>query len=295
MAFSSESIRLFLAVLDHGSFSAAARALRHVPSAVSMAIGNLEAELDLPLFDRTGREPVPTAAARALEPEARAIANGLLRIEAHALSLHAGLERRLGIAIADELLTGPWLAPLGPLAAEFPALEVEIVSAPQDEVVRRLHAGDVTLALVFERPGLDAREAFEEVGRETLVAVAAPGHPLAIGATPRVGDLIATRQIAVAGRDRSRTDPRIVVSHQLWRTNSHLAALRLVEAGLGWAFLPAELVRPPIAEGRLAEIAIGEMSNELHLWVDVVWRGDRPLGLGSRRYVALSRSGRERR
>ena len=47
MAFSSDSVHLFLAVLDHGSFSAAARALGRVPSAVSMAMASLEAELDM--------------------------------------------------------------------------------------------------------------------------------------------------------------------------------------------------------------------------------------------------------
>lgn len=52
MALSSDNLQVFLAVLDHGSFSAAARSLRRVPSAVSMAIANLEAELDLQLFDR---------------------------------------------------------------------------------------------------------------------------------------------------------------------------------------------------------------------------------------------------
>ena len=71
MSLSSDNVQVFLAVLDHGSFSAAARALGRVPSAVSMAIANLEAELDLPLFDRSGREPQPTAAARSLEPQAR--------------------------------------------------------------------------------------------------------------------------------------------------------------------------------------------------------------------------------
>ena len=38
MAFSSDNVQVFLAVLDHGSFSAAARALGRVPSAVSMAV-----------------------------------------------------------------------------------------------------------------------------------------------------------------------------------------------------------------------------------------------------------------
>ncbi|VTR52387.1 putative DNA-binding transcriptional regulator [Serratia fonticola] len=68
MNFSSDNIELFLAVLDRGSFSAAARALRRVPSAVSMGIANMEAELGFQLFDRSHREPVPTALALALAP-----------------------------------------------------------------------------------------------------------------------------------------------------------------------------------------------------------------------------------
>ncbi|MFP3458251.1 LysR family transcriptional regulator, partial [Psychrobacter sp. SIMBA_152] len=47
MAFTSDSLAVFLAVLEAGSFSAAARKLGRVPSAVSMAIAQLEAELDL--------------------------------------------------------------------------------------------------------------------------------------------------------------------------------------------------------------------------------------------------------
>ncbi|AFM64421.1 putative transcriptional regulator [Pseudomonas aeruginosa DK2] len=65
MNFSSDTIELFLAVLDRGSFSGAARALGRVPSAVSMGIANLEAELGFALFERTHREARPTALARA--------------------------------------------------------------------------------------------------------------------------------------------------------------------------------------------------------------------------------------
>lgn len=288
MAFTSEAVRVFLAVLDAGSFSGAARRLRRVPSAVSMAIASLEAELDLALFDRSGREPVPTAAARALEPRARAIAAQLRQLDAHALALHAGLERRLGLAIASELLLAPWAAPLARLSAEFPALDVEIHSGPQDEMLRRLHAGDAQLALVFERASLDDREAFQEFSQDLLVAVAAPTHPLAAGPErPCMRDLIDSRQVAVAGRDRAATDPRLLLAREVWRTDSHLATLQLVEAGVGWAFLPRALAGPAVAAGRLLELAFADVSNELRLWVDVVWRNDRPLGTGARRFLEL--------
>jgi DNA-binding transcriptional LysR family regulator len=290
MAFSSDNVRVFLAVLDHGSFSAAARALGRVPSAVSMAIAQLEAELDLVLFDRSGRDPRPTDAARALEPRARHVASQLRRLQADALALHGGLERRLTLAVVPELIAGRWSEPLAVLAREFPSLEVEVMSAPQADALRLLHDGGVQLALVFERERLDEREAFQEVGSELLVAVVAPGHPLLADGAPRLEDLIDARQIVVAGRDHADRDPRFVHARDVWRVDSYLATLNLVQAGLGWAFLPRALVQPLAAAGSLVEIAFENISNQMRLWVDVVWSRERPLGVGARRYVDLMRA-----
>ena len=94
MAFTSESLKIFLTVVDSGSFSAAARKLGRVPSAINMAVSQLEAELDLLLFDRSTRKAIPTAAAKALEPQARQVASQLNLLDAHALQLHQGLEGR---------------------------------------------------------------------------------------------------------------------------------------------------------------------------------------------------------
>ncbi|CAM3886681.1 LysR family transcriptional regulator [Paracidovorax anthurii] len=295
MAFSSDSVQVFLAVLDHGSFSAAARALSRVPSAVSMTIAHLEAELAVQLFDRAGREPRPTAAARALEPQARLLAAQLRQLNAQALALTQGLEERLTLAIAPELLAGPWSGPLAALAEEHPLLQVEVLAAPQADALALLHAGRAQLALVFERPSLDGREGFQEVGSETLVAVMAPHHPVLAAARAAGGDrallreehLTTTRQIVVASRDLAQTDPRLVFARHHWRTDSHLAALGLIEAGLGWGWQPRALAEPRIAAGTLVEMPFENLSNGVALWVDVVWSKERPLGLGARRFVAL--------
>lgn len=292
MAFTSESAQIFVAVLDHGSFSAAARALGRVPSAVSMAVAHLEAELDVPLFDRSGREPRPTAAARALEPQARQLVAQLQQLNAQALALHQGLEERLTLAIAPELLAAPWHPPLATLAQEYPLLQVEVLAAPQADALALLHAGRAQLALVFERPSMDGREDFQEVGSETLVAVMSPRHPLLASGTPlREEHLNSTRQIVVAGRDLAQTDARLVFARHHWRTDNHLAALGLIEAGLGWGWQPRALVQPRIAAGTLAELPLANLTNGVELWVDVVWSKERPLGLGARRFVVLMSPG----
>lgn len=289
MSFSSDNVEVFLAVIDHGSFSAAARALGRVPSAVSMAIANLEAELDLALFDRSGREPQPTAAARSLEPQARLLAAQLKQLQVQALALTQGLENRLTLAIAPELLAAPWSGPLAALAQEYPLLEVEVLAAPQADALDLLHSGRAQLALVFERPSLDGREGFQEVANDTMVAVMAPDHPVlsAAGGRLREEHLTTTRQIVVAGRDLASSDPRFVFARHVWRTDNALAALSLITAGLGWGWLPRNFVRPHVAAGALVEIPFENLSNGLDLWVDVVWSRERPLGLGARRFVAL--------
>ena len=297
MPFAADQIPLFLAVLDAGSFSAAARKLGRVPSAVSMAIAQLEAELDLQLFDRRGREPVPTAAARALEPQARLLAEQLRQLNWQAQALHEGLEERLTLAIAPELLATHWTEPLNQLVQEFPALPIEVLAAPQADALELLHAGRAHLALVFERPAMDGREGFQEMGRETLVAVMspqfAPWQQAVAEHGPKaqlsVEQLAATRQVLVASRDPQQTDPRFVFARQLWRADSHQAALSLIGAGLVWGWLPKGLIEAHIAAGALLEIPVQNLSNGTTLFVDWVWSKERAQGLGAQRFVQLLR------
>ncbi|HIV69434.1 MAG TPA: LysR family transcriptional regulator [Candidatus Aquabacterium excrementipullorum] len=294
--FDSDNVQVFLTVLDQGSFSAAARALGRVPSAVSMTIAQLEAELDLVLFDRSGREPLPTAAAKALEPAARQLAHQLRMLQGQALSLHQGLERRLSLAITPELLASSWKAPLAVLADTFPSLEVEVLTAPQADALHMLHSGCVQLALVFERSAIDEKEGFQEIGSETLTAVISPSLLAKLGRKPRLrpADLLNLRQVVVVGRDEEEVDPRLLLSRQVWRTDTPQTAMSLVQSGLVWGYLPRSLTASHLGPGGLTEIRFANMSNEVRLWADVVWIKERPLGLGAQRYIELMRQAHPR-
>ncbi|PAV47850.1 LysR family transcriptional regulator [Pseudomonas sp. HAR-UPW-AIA-41] len=290
MSLNKDAVQVFLAVLDKGSFSAAARSLGRVPSAVSMCIANLEADLNLLLFDRSGREPRPTAAAQALETKARFLLQQFESLETQALALSQGLESRLSLAIAPELLASPWAIPLSRVAERYPALDVEVLAAPEADAINLLHEGRVQLALVFESTQFDSRECCQEMTRETLITVIAPTHPaLASGRPLRMEELAEHRQILVAGRDNQERTPRFLQAHQHWRTDSHTAALSLIQAGLGWGFLPLSLVRPQLQAGTLIQLHLDNISNSGTLWVDLVWSRRRPLGLAAQYFIALIR------
>ena len=290
MSLTKDAVQVFLAVLDNGSFSAAARSIGRVPSAVSMAIANLEADLNLELFDRRGREPQPTAAALTLEAKARFMLQQFELWEAQAMALSKGLESRLSLAITPELLAADWVTPLGELALRYPSLQVEVLAAPERDAIRMLHEGRVQLAVVFESPQYDNRECCQEMARENLLAVIAPGHQaISGGGSLSTEDLAEYRQIVVAGRDQDASPPRFLQAHHHWPTDSHSAALSLLQAGLGWGFLPESLVKPQLVAGTLVEIHLDNISNFSALWIDVIWSSKRPLGPGAQHFIELIR------
>src|SRR5690606_8448518 len=72
-AVTLDQLRTFIAAAEEGSFSAAGRALRRAQSVVSQTLANLELQLGVRLFDRSGRYPRLTDAGRLLLVEARAV------------------------------------------------------------------------------------------------------------------------------------------------------------------------------------------------------------------------------
>ncbi|OJT45413.1 LysR family transcriptional regulator [Serratia plymuthica] len=291
MNFSSDNIELFLAVLDRGSFSAAARSLRRVPSAVSMGIANMEAELGFPLFDRSHREPVPTPLALALAPHARLIADQLKQLQNHAIELSQGLESTLSIGVASDINGSGLLAAIKTLAERYPLLNIEVLTAPQDDVLHMLHQGRVGVCLAFGGLNVNSQEQFHFVGAESLVATLSPCHPALKGAADELflEDLVNVRQIMVASRDLPIVDLRPRVAESYWRTDSLPMALNMVEAGLGWGNFPLSLTSPLLAQGRLIRLKFKNTKNELRLPIHLVWLKNAPLDKAARELVALMR------
>lgn len=293
MNFSSDNIALFLAVLDRGSFSAAARALRRVPSAVSMGIANMEAELGFELFDRSRREPVPTPLALSLAPHARAIAAQLKQLQIHAVELSQGLESTLSIGVAADINSASLLAGIRQLSERYSLLNVEVLTAPQDDVLHMLHQQRIALGLVFGGLSVNSAEQLQLVGSESLVATLSPQHPAwrETDGELFIEDLVNVRQIVVASRDLPVSDLRPRVAEFFWQTDSLSTALNMVEAGLGWGNFPLSLTQPLLAQGRLVRIKFKNTYNALRLPMHLVWLKNRPLERAARELVALMQRG----
>src|SRR3954469_16089248 len=137
----------FVAVAEAGTFTRAADRLGVVQPAVSQAVGRLESELGLVLFERSSRRVTLTSAGAALLPEARAVLGRLAQAERTAADLAAG---RLGVVRLATTPGAPGLvrALLAHQRAAHPGVRVELARSRRAPKLRALLDGEIDVALV---------------------------------------------------------------------------------------------------------------------------------------------------
>ena len=150
--------RSFLAVLDHGSLLAAARTLHMSQPTVGRHIAELESQLGVVLFERTGRGLVPTAMAAQLAPSARAMAANALAL---ARTLAGAQAQTAGtVRITASVPVAVYLLPsvLAAMRLALPEIQVELVSSNQVSNLLRREADIAVRMLRPRQAGLVARK-----------------------------------------------------------------------------------------------------------------------------------------
>lgn len=293
MNINQEQLTIFKTVIDTGSFSAAARKLGKVPSAVSMSIANLEIDLQLELFNRKGREPIPTAQARILYERTEQLLIEINQWKQQAMALSAGLESALNIVVVSELSHSNWTDYISILEKQFPLLQINIFSAPQEDALLLLNNRSAHLAILFEREQLEGSEQFVELKKEVLVAVSAKDFPLAQFKQVSFEQVLQSRQIVVASRNRA-IKPELVYSKNSWRTDSHHSACMMILQGLGWGILPLEMLNEnPLLAEQLKILDFVDFTSRFEYYVDLVWNRENQLGLAAQFLIQHIRKQRQ--
>lgn len=277
MNINQEQLIIFKTVIETGSFSAAARKLGKVPSAISMSIANLEIDLNLKLFERIGREPKATIQAQQLYEKTNYLLVKMSQWKQHAHALSEGLESSLDIVVVSELIHSQWIQYISVLKKQFPMLQINIFSAPQEDAMNMLMNGSVQFALMFEREILDHREEFIEILKESLVPIVSKQHHFAQKESISIEDLRQEKQIVVTSRDRN-IKPELLFSEQYWRTDHYQLALSLIQQQLGWGLMPLEVLKN---QNLFKILYIEEFTAKFDYFVDLVWSKENSLGLAS--------------
>jgi len=244
-------LRYFLHVAELGSFSRAAESLAVAQSALSRQVALLEDELGQPLLTRTGRGVQANEAGRRFCDHCHTI---LRQVEDARADLAARRDTPTGHLVlgmppsAGRVLAMPVV---GAFRATFPQATISVVEGLSADLIERMHAGRVNLALVYE-PTSAAGLNLQPLARQDLfvVSVAARSTKGRTEETIRLRDL-ADLPLIMPGRAHAM---RRHIEAELMKAKVPInvtceidgipALLELVAQGLGHAVLPRDAISP---------------------------------------------------
>jgi len=250
-------LKAFVAIAEAGTFTAAAQRTNYTQAALSMQIKQLEKEVGLPLFVRMPRTVVLTEAGEHLLERARLI----LREHDSALSELselAGAERgRLRLGSASGMVSAEALpAILKRLHKGHPRAEVSVTSGTSEELVGKIHAGELDMA--FVSLPVQARSIETELlSKDQLVAVASPRHPLAgqrvVSAFALAGEKLIlgerggnTRRLIDEFFAEAGLKPKVAME-----LSRQAAIKNMVMSDMGVGIVPLSTAREDVERGRL--------------------------------------------
>jgi len=251
-----ERQRAFLAVIETGSLSAAARQLGAAQPTVRRRIEDLEAQLGVALFTRSPSGLTPTPLGRELAQHARAMAMAAASL-ARAASAEADAASGAVRITASEVVGMEVLPPiLARLREAHPGLVFELALTNRSEDLLRREA-DIAVRMV--RPTQEALVA-KRIGN---IELGMHAHKRVLDAWGRPSTLEEARRLPLIGYESETVGVRAVkalgldlrVDEFAFRTDNDVAQLAAIRAGLGLGICQVGLARrDPMLERVLPEI-----------------------------------------
>lgn len=280
---SLDQLRVFIAVIDHGGFAHAARALHRTQSVISYTIGNLEEQLNIELLDRSKRKPVLTEAGKALLADARAVSLKVDGMRARARALSSGLEAEVSLVVDVMFSTCKLVRILHAFQKEFPTVSMRLRTEALGAVTQLVMEGTCKIGVSGWMPGTPDTIERQSCGHVTMVPVAAPGHPLA-QIEGKIPSSVLREHTQLVLTDRStltKGQDFGVMALRDWRLGDLSSKHALLRSGIGWGNMPVEFVQWDLDAGRLVQLDVSEGSS-FSFPLYVIRRGDEEPGPATR-------------
>ena len=285
---SLDQLRTFIAAADEGSFSAASRKLLRAQSVVSDTIRNLEEQIRVPLFDRSGRYPKLTPEGVALLADARSIVTGVDLLKARAKGMAAGLEPELSLVIDIFYPIEVVTRVAQEFRRQFPGVSLRIYVEALGAAIQPVLDGRCSIGVIGSLPVVPDTLSSERLSGIAFFMVAARDHPLSSHKRKIPKEVLGKHtQLVLTDRSELSSGREFgVMSPTTWRLADLLAKHHFLLNGLGWGGMPLHVVRKDLEEGRLCVLSVEDVPPDgLLLPMSVVWQTKSPPGPAGRWFI----------
>tara|TARA_B110000503_G_scaffold143316_1_gene244023 strand:- start:21951 stop:22829 length:879 start_codon:yes stop_codon:yes gene_type:complete len=266
----TQNLRAFLLVAESRSFSQAAKRLHLTQPAVSKRIAQLEAQLNVSLFDRIGRRISTTEAGEALLPHARAVHLELQAAQQSVRDLAGEVRGRLRLATSHHIGLHRLPPLLSFFSKAFPAVQLDIDFMDSEQAYELTLQGEVELAVVTLAPSPIANIVTRPIWLDPLDFMVQQDTQLtrkkALGLQelsqhPAIlpGLDTYTGQIVKSLFEQRRLPIQIAI------TTNYLETIRMMASvGLGWTVLPRSMRDPSLATLPIRDARIERTLGAIH-------------------------------
>jgi DNA-binding transcriptional LysR family regulator len=285
---SLDQLRTFIAAVDEGSFSAASRKLLRAQSVVSETVSNLEEQIGVPLFDRSGRYPKLTPAGVVLLADARNIITGVDLLKARAKGMAVGLEPELSVVVDVFYPIDAVTQVAKEFRQQYPGVALRIYAEALGAAIQPVLDGRCSVGIIGSLPIIPGTLSNERFPGVSFLMVAAREHPLASykGKIPREVLSKYTQLVLTDRSDLSVGREMGVMSPTTWRLADLFAKHHFLLNGLGWGGMPFHAVRKDLEKGRLVALSIEDVPlGGLILSMSAVWQTKSPPGPAGRWFI----------
>jgi DNA-binding transcriptional LysR family regulator len=283
MLITIERMEALVAVLDTGSFSAAARQMGKTPSAVSRIIQHFELDLGVDLFDRVeGRAPTATVTARNLYHQAVEILPRLEILENKASDCQAGVESKLVLAIHGLAFNEPLEEALKQFVVKFPGVSLSVMDPASCNLDAALIDGEFDLAFMPSGQVPSRAVSYRHFSEMEWCYVVSADHPLArLKGELTEADVLPHTQLLPAISDVITPDlqesmricPRFISCQRIVQIQE------LLLMGLGFALVPKYAVKIWLETGKMQQLHFESGARGFNSWdVEVRWTNLGPAG-----------------
>lgn len=252
-----EQARTLDAVVRHGSYTKAAKALHKVHSAVIYGVKGLEAAVGFELFDRSGYRSVLTPLGQRVHASCVKLLESERELAAVCAAARAGYEPTLRVVFDGLLPVEPILAAVRQVTAVSPATRVSLFSEFLAEVEARAER-DAPEVMITVVPPLSTIGPAHKLAPLTSLLVAARNHPLAAQKRLQATHLEAHPFLTVRASDQRLTMSTSALdkSSEFKLGDFHAKRVALLR-GMGWGWMPEYLVADDLAKERLVVLRFG--------------------------------------
>ena len=266
----TQNLRAFLLVAESRSFSQAAKRLHLTQPAVSKRIAQLEAQLNVSLFDRIGRRISTTEAGEALLPHAHAVHLELQAAQQSVRDLAGEVRGRLRLATSHHIGLHRLPPLLSFFSKAFPAVQLDIDFMDSEQAYELTLQGEVELAVVTLAPSPIANIVTRPIWLDPLDFMVQQDTQLtrkkALGLQelsqhPAIlpGLNTYTGQIVKSLFEQRRLPIQIAI------TTNYLETIRMMASvGLGWTVLPRSMRDPSLATLPIRDARIERTLGAIH-------------------------------